>query len=290
MMEPYMERLSCNWSADSLRLINTPSRRARANWLYVQECGYFKTEPPYFAQRAGLSSYLILYTISGRGSLVYQEKSYELSEGQMFWIDCRQSHMYQTVGQGWEFLWVHFYGNGASGYYQEYIQRNESPVQEEWEQVQVQPLRRLVEVNSRRGSTAELMSAGLLTELLTELLLRSAAGAGQQERMIPEYLVKAADYMDRHFKEEISQEQLAEECHVSRYHFSREFKRYLGISFQEYLITARITCAKELLKDTRQTVEEITYAIGMQNVSHFIRLFREREGMTPLKYRMKWRE
>lgn len=287
-MEPYMERLSCNWSADSLRQINTPSQRARANWLYVQECGYFRTEPPYFAQRAGLSSYLILYTISGRGSLTYQEKDYELSEGRIFWIDCRTSHMYQALGHGWEFLWVHFYGNGASGYYQEYIQRNESPIQEGWEPAQ--QLRQLVEVNNRRGIAAELKSASLLTELLTETILRSSPGIGQQERMMPEYLVKAADYIDRHFKEEISQAQLAEACHVSRYHFSREFKRYLGISFQEYLITARITCAKELLKDTRQTVEEITYGVGMQNVSHFIRLFREREGMTPMKYRMQWRE
>lgn len=287
-MEPYRERLSCNWSEDSVRLINTPSRRARANWLYVQECGYFKTVPPYYTERAGLSSCLILYTISGRGSLTYQGETYELSKGRIFWIDCRQSHIYRTIGQGWEFYWVHFSGNGAVGYYQEFSQHSESPVQESWEQVQL--LSRLVEVNSRRGAASELKSADLLTGLVTELILRASAGGGQQEQMLPEYLVKAADYIDRHFKEEITQARLAEACHVSRYHFSREFKRYLGISFQEYLITARITCAKELLKDTRQTVEEIAYGVGMQNVSHFIRLFREREGMTPLRYRMQWRE
>jgi len=61
------------------------------------------------------------------------------------------------------------------------------------------------------------------------------------------------------------------------------------MTFTEYLITMRLNYAKELLKYTDESINEITFFCGMNNVSHFINLFKEREGMTPLQYRKQWR-
>ena len=63
-MIQYMENASYDWSVDSIRIINTPSASAKMTFFYVQEMGYFKTVPPYFTERAGLTSYLILYTLT----------------------------------------------------------------------------------------------------------------------------------------------------------------------------------------------------------------------------------
>lgn len=64
----------------------------------------------------------------------------------------------------------------------------------------------------------------------------------------------------------------------------------MGIPVNEYLINTRISYAKELLKYTDMSVEEITYETGMNNVTHFINLFKKREAITPLKYRKAWRD
>uniref|UniRef100_UPI003568068E helix-turn-helix transcriptional regulator n=1 Tax=Cohnella sp. TaxID=1883426 RepID=UPI003568068E len=74
------------------------------------------------------------------------------------------------------------------------------------------------------------------------------------------------------------------------YHLSKEFKCYTGFSPNEYLIHTRITRAKELLRFTDMPVAEIALSVGVDNVSHFINLFRDRETMTPLAYRKTWRQ
>lgn len=67
-----LERGAHVWSDDSIRMILTPSRTAKSLYLYTQEVGYFKTEYPYYSERQNLNSFLIIYTVSGQGSLDYE--------------------------------------------------------------------------------------------------------------------------------------------------------------------------------------------------------------------------
>jgi YesN/AraC family two-component response regulator len=62
----------------------------------------------------------------------------------------------------------------------------------------------------------------------------------------------------------------------------------MGISFKEYLINLRVTKAKELLKSSNLTVSQISESAGIENVTHFINLFKDRENCTPLKYKKMW--
>ena len=118
---PYYENASYTWSEDSIRYMNTVSPHARKNYLYMQECGYFQTAAPYYTERSDLPSYLILYTLSGRGQLLYEHTSHMLEAGSCFYIDCKNPHRYEPQkGQNWEFLWLHFQGICAEGYYTEF--------------------------------------------------------------------------------------------------------------------------------------------------------------------------
>lgn len=118
---PYYENASYTWSEDSIRYMNTVSPHARKNYLYMQECGYFQTAAPYYTERSDLPSYLILYTLSGQGQLLYEHTSHMLEAGSCFYIDCKNPHRYEPQkGQNWEFLWLHFQGICAEGYYTEF--------------------------------------------------------------------------------------------------------------------------------------------------------------------------
>ena len=62
------------------------------------------------------------------------------------------------------------------------------------------------------------------------------------------------------------------------------------MTVNEYLITTRITYAKELLKFSDQSVAKIAEICGIPHVSHFISIFKSRKGQTPLAYRKDWRD
>ena len=87
----YLERADYSWGDDSIRHINTPSVSTRQLFFYVQEAGYFKTFPPYFTERANLHSFLIVYTISGRGQLRINGETFPLPAGSCFYINYKYS-------------------------------------------------------------------------------------------------------------------------------------------------------------------------------------------------------
>ena len=82
---------------------------------------------------------------------------------------------------------------------------------------------------------------------------------------------------------------ISSHLNVSKYHLSREFSRCMGMSIHQYLISCRIQAAKELLRESSLSVEDIACQVGIGHVSHFIQLFRDREGSTPLEYRKMWK-
>lgn len=289
-MSDYLERASYNWSEDSVRLINTPSRQAKNTYFYMQEAGYFKTTPPYFTERRGLPSFLILYTLSGHGVLHYQSQEHILSEGKCFFINCMLHHDYAAcAGDQWEFLWLHFYGASSLGYYREFERSGFHILDVQNRSGFESILRRIVAVNQEKQLFCELLTSNLIINLLTEILILNSTGQTEQ-LLVPDYVSQTAKYIDIHFKEDLSLDALASLQHISKYYLSREFKRYMGITLQEYLINSRINYAKELLKYTDQPVSEIAYACGMHNVSHFIHQFKIKENMTPLSYKSQWKE
>ncbi|WP_197031781.1 helix-turn-helix transcriptional regulator [Paenibacillus massiliensis] len=106
----------------------------------------------------------------------------------------------------------------------------------------------------------------------------------------PPYISLLQQELEERYTERITLEELARAYSRSKFVLSREFKRYIGISLQEYIILHRITAAKNLLKHTELTVTEIAAQVGIDNPSHFINLFKAREELTPLAYRKRWNE
>ncbi len=284
----YLERLNYTWSDDSIRFINTPTMSAKQLFFYVQETGYFRTSPPYFTERANLNSFLIIYTLSGKGHLKYQGNSYHLLPGTAVFINCMEHHYYECLSnQEWEFLWLHFNGNSALGYFQEFSKNGFHVLNGLDDFFMESTLRRILALTLKKDLHSELLVSSLIVELLTQLLIKNSSenlGLG----FMPSYLKDALKKMEQHFREPLSLDNLSEMLGVSKYHFSREFKRYIGTTPNEYLTLLRLNHAKELLKYSGQAVEQIAYNCGFNHVSHFIALFKRHEKITPLQFRKEW--
>ncbi|WP_244858240.1 AraC family transcriptional regulator [Pseudomonas sp. PP3] len=78
---------------------------------------------------------------------------------------------------------------------------------------------------------------------------------------------------------------VAEECRLSRSHFSRAFKKNTGYSPQGWVLKARVEKAKQLLTETRKSIAEIGLDCGFCDQSHFSRVFSKSTGETPFAWR-----
>ena len=288
-MSKLLERYSSSWSEDSIRLINTPGKTAKSIYFYLQEVGYFKTKPPYFTERENLNSFLIVYTLSGEGILKYRDQTYHLKKGQCFFIHCMEHHLYKTAEHSnWEFLWVHFNGNNSLGYFEEFSRDGFQIIQPHNGKLFENTLYELIRINQNKLAATDVMTSQYIHTLLAELISENTT-RNLPFLLLPEYIKEIMNYIDLHFSENLTLDFLATQENINKFHLSHEFKKYTGLTLKEYIITTRISHAKDLLKYTEKSVQEISEECGIYHISHFINLFKAREGCTPHKYRKDWK-
>ena len=281
------EHYSEAWSKDSIRIFCTPSAFAKSSYFYVQECGHFKTTDTYYTERQNLNSYLLLYTLGGEGVLEYRGNVYSLKQGDCFYINCMEEHKYFTAkANQWEFLWVHFDGPVALGYFKQFTQNEFKIVHDESTVANL--FRQILSLHQRKTLHTEILSSHILVSILTELTIRSMTNHTNYT-ILPESITQVMKDIDRNFKSELTLDGLASKHGMSKFHLARKFKEHVGITVNEYIICLRISCAKDLLKYTHLPISEIANTVGVQDTSHFINLFKAREATTPSAYRKKWK-
>lgn len=98
-------------------------------------------------------------------------------------------------------------------------------------------------------------------------------------------VTRAAIYLQQHFPEDISLEQIASLAAVSPEHFSRLFKRESGMGFREYLNLLRLQKAEQLLKQSpRKSVAEVSAACGFPDSNYFSVKFKKMYGVSPKQF------
>lgn len=115
--------------------------------------------------------------------------------------------------------------------------------------------------------------------VITPLLKEYHGGLSKQS------LNLVIEYLEVHYNQNISIDQLAMFCNISGYHFIRLFKQSTGVSPRQYLLDIRIRHAKHLLNTTQLLVEQIAYIVGYKNANNFTRMFKKRVGHSPNVYR-----
>ena len=95
-------------------------------------------------------------------------------------------------------------------------------------------------------------------------------------------------YLDEHYAEKIVLDNLAERFFINKFYMTEIFKEKYGTIIVNYLIFKRITRAKQLLRFTDMTIDEIGAEVGMDSANYFSRAFHKVEGISPSEYRKQW--
>ncbi|MBR2044491.1 MAG: helix-turn-helix transcriptional regulator [Clostridia bacterium] len=99
-------------------------------------------------------------------------------------------------------------------------------------------------------------------------------------------LAPAIKYLEDNFCDpDLNNSQLADCCHISEVYFRRIFTAAYGIPPHKYISELRIQRAKELLKNNRLSISQVSDSCGYSSVYHFCRAFKAAVGEAPGKYR-----
>lgn len=98
-------------------------------------------------------------------------------------------------------------------------------------------------------------------------------------------LAELKQFLDMHYNEKVTEEQITEEIHYNMAYISKLFKKRYGMTIGNYVLHQRIEHAKDLLLKDKMSVSDIALEVGYDNFSYFSRLFKKRTGYAPKDYR-----
>ena len=98
-------------------------------------------------------------------------------------------------------------------------------------------------------------------------------------------VLKVKNYINEHYKNEIRLSDMASLAGMSASAFSRFFKLHTGRNLTDYIIDMRLGYASRLLVDSTNSIAEISYSCGFNNLSNFNRIFRKKKGCSPSEFR-----
>ena len=238
------------------------------------------------------------------GEAVFQvyQKSYRVRTGEGFLLNRNVPHScsspgnehvrYSTILVRPDFLYGDFGSDVERKCFQPFLQNSAIPCiyltgfDENGKEI-LQKLNQVEEAFDRKRFCYELKIKGLLCEAFAMILyghrqeLTKFVPANLQEL---ERLEKMLNYLNMHFTEVISLQDLADQVHLSREVCCRFFKKMTGKTITGYLEEYRVNKSFSLVQSGQYSMIQITEMVGFSNPSRFASAFRKRFGCNPGEY------
>lgn len=132
---------------------------------------------------------------------------------------------------------------------------------------------------------------GILNKLAThgnyrQLAAKSYATTGEQHDN--KRMTKVIEYIEEHYMDEVKLKDCAYVACISTGAFSRFFKQHTGKTLSDYVIDVRLGHACRDLIDSNETISQISFNCGYNNISNFNRIFRSKKGCSPSEFRANY--
>ena len=268
------------------------------NEIFVDLClyqyGWEKCKPSHSFGPAAREHYLFHYIISGKGMLMAEDshgvtQTYEIKPQQGFMLFPGQTNTYvASKDSPWEYVWLEFDGLRAKEAIEATgLSLNKPIYHSRFNELQQCMLNEMNYIVQHKDSATFHLIGHLY--LFLDYLTRSIIPAQPQShsKLRDFYLKEAISFIESNFQNNISVEDIAQNCGLNRSYFGKIFKDTFGKSPQEFLINYRMIKATELLRLTKLSVQEIGNAVGYPNPLHFSRAFKNVYGMSPRAWRIE---
>lgn len=269
----------------SVWLRATPNNAVLAQPFYATEAGLFYGRSHFATARTDKESYILFYTLAGAGLIEQNEQHIELPQGAALLMNCRTPQSYCTAPgyDVWEHYWVHLDGVGVKTL-ADSVQSQGRLTAAHVSRMEMQPLFETLFAEWKKETTTAQIEIGLTLHKMLALLAHQQL-SGDESRSNRTMIKQIADYIRAHYAEPINLDMLLAQIPVSKSWFLRLFRQYMGTTPYNFLLSTRITRAKELLVLTDFPVGEVARQVGFEDESNFSTRFSSMTGQSPQQYR-----
>ncbi len=150
-------------------------------------------------------------------------------------------------------------------------------------------IHRLLATNPRGATeTCNYLAAALVSKLLL-VIRKYCENEGNTVRSRTDIIAgQVKNYIDTHFDEQFTLQDISDAIRVSPYHLAHMFKENTGYSPMQYTVRRRLGEAQSMLITTSLSVTEIALSVGFGNPCHFNTMFSKYIGMSPSRYRSSY--
>lgn len=245
------------------------------------------------------SYFEITYVRKGSGNYFVDGREYTMNEGDIIIFNNVEPHGWKLLGEDMHLLVMifspEFVAEKLNAFDYEYLKPfvergsnfknrigKEEPVSHEIRK----GIREIYAEWEEKKEGYPLMIKANILRMLT-ILIRAFQDESKSDEMLKEKknamkrLEQAFAYIDAHYCEKITLDEVAAAAFMSANYFSAYFRKVTDISFSDYVTRLRIAHARELLRDTDRSVMDISLECGFNNISNFYRLYKKNVGKPP---------
>ena len=260
--------------------LNFRSRCSMEYPILVNTTDYCNVSSPFETyNHIGRDDYYLIYMVEGELSLDMQGINRTIKKGDALLIPPK--HVYKYSGDNdTRYLYAHFTGSYAADFLKECGLDNLPCVIEGDFRVEIErTFKLMIDTFLHNEKLATQKCACLIQCILIDIYKNSL------EKEYSSYLQASMEYIRKYFTKKISIPHLAKLESLSNSRYITVFKRLMGKSPNEYIISLRMNFAKNLLDNTNISIQQISERVGYSDQYFFSRLFKKYLGISPQNYR-----
>lgn len=213
--------------------------------------------------------------------------TYQIKSGQGFMIFPNQINTYVAdENLPWEYVWLEFDGLRVKETIEISGLSPNTPIYHANSRDMRETMMNEMLYIAQHGSMSPFHLIGHLY-LFLDALTRSISSIRltNVSRLRDFYIHEAVTFIEQNFQNNITVEDIADNCGLNRSYFSKIFRKSVGRTPQAFLLNYRMTKASELLKLTHLSVCDVSKAVGYENPLHFSRAYKNVYGISPREWR-----
>jgi AraC family transcriptional regulator of arabinose operon len=267
-------------------MIEKLARHPLTKDCYPTAMGYYPNAAGHRMQRERHDDNLLMYCVSGRGSLTTPDWQGKIRPGHAVLLPQGLPHHYQADSRDpWTLYWVHFQG-ASTGIFIQYLgYREGTPVVDAGLSPTLTANFNSLMAVRRTGYSARafINAANQLRHVFSEMALEIRATVANTQHNFE--LEQIQDFMREHINQQLTLEQLAAVAAMSKYHFSNKYKRLTGYPPIRHFLNMKMEYACQLLDSSDLSINAVAGALGYDDSLYFSRLFSKTIGTSPRSYR-----
>lgn len=271
--------------SDSVRYFHEGDPFANQYLFLVPYAGDYHCNQCYAVNREWLDTCLIMLVDSGELLVQYRGQERTVRPGMLALLDCHEQHFYRSGTDDLRMRWFHFTGNISFQYTQMLLNRV-GFIFESVRNAEIESCCQRILMSAQ----LEHPNGHIISVTIHKLLVLLSLMTSDMKDDLEEIISQTVSYMESHYHEDLTVQQLAKAAALSPSYYIRQFKKYQDTTPHQFLQFARIRAAKQYLTTTSLSIEAIAIRCGFCNTSHFIMIFRKSTQLSPAQFRKMWRQ